>query len=302
MKLDSAVAKLLALDNGPNTSVSHVGGGMSSASASKIASTSPNGSSRNYFMKIGSGSDAEIMFKGEHASLNAMHNAVSSLCPASYGHGRLADSSSKYFLVTDFLDISGRRAGGTGSGTMTLAQKMAKLHTTTAPIPEGHDKPMFGLLVVQKHMLLAQSHPTRAGNAARGSIGGRKEVEDIVFDPSASYAHSEFDLGIMNVSAVSSSNCDPIIDESFMKMFGGFGSSFFNEYHELCPKTEPAAEYDDRIALYELYHHLNHHSLFGGGYRSGAVCKRRLSSWVEAKTTMLTGLFSNNGALGGQIR
>ena len=56
-----------------------------------------------------------------------------------------------------------------------------------------------------------------------------------------------------------------------MRMFGGFGSSFFNEYHKLCPKTEPVAEYEDRISLYELYHHLNHHALFGGGYRSGAV-------------------------------
>lgn len=25
------------------------------------------------------------------------------------------------------------------------------------------------------------------------------------------------------------------------------------------------------MALYELYHHLNHHALFGGGYRGGAV-------------------------------
>lgn len=31
------------------------------------------------------------------------------------------------------------------------------------------------------------------------------------------------------------------------------------------------SRYHDRIALYELYHHLNHHALFGGGYRSGAM-------------------------------
>lgn len=56
-----------------------------------------------------------------------------------------------------------------------------------------------------------------------------------------------------------------------MRMFGGFGSSFFREYHQLCPETEPVDEYDDRVALYELYHHLNHHAMFGGGYRSGAM-------------------------------
>ena len=78
------------------------------------------------------------------------------------------------------------------------------------------------------------------------------EPEEVVFDPSACYAHSEFELGIM-------------------KMFGGFGGGFLSEYHKLVPKTEPVNEYEDRVQLYELYHHLNHFALFGGGYRSGAV-------------------------------
>ena len=43
------------------------------------------------------------------------------------------------------------------------------------------------------------------------------------------------------------------------------------EYHSICPKTEPVEEYDDRVMLYELYHHLNHFAMFGGGYRGGAV-------------------------------
>jgi fructosamine-3-kinase len=53
--------------------------------------------------------------------------------------------------------------------------------------------------------------------------------------------------------------------------FGGFGPDFLREYHSICPKTEPVEEYDDRVMLYELYHHLNHHAMFGGMYRSGAV-------------------------------
>jgi fructosamine-3-kinase len=92
-----------------------------------------------------------------------------------------------------------------------------------------------------------------SGNASVGVIGSDKgEPEDVVFDSSACYAHSEYELGIM-------------------KMFGGFGGSFLKEYHELCPKTEPVEEYEDRVKLYELYHHLNHYALFGGSYRSGAV-------------------------------
>lgn len=65
---------------------------------------------------------------------------------------------------------------------------------------------------------------------------GRKEDEEVgavVYDPSACYAHSEYELGIM-------------------KMFGGFGPAFFEAYHRIVPKTEPVEEYEDRVRLYEL--------------------------------------------------
>lgn len=37
-----------------------------------------------------------------------------------------------------------------------------------------------------------------------------------------------------------------------MKMFGGFGSAFFDEYHKAIPKAEPVEEYEDRVKLYQL--------------------------------------------------
>jgi protein-ribulosamine 3-kinase len=104
-----------------------------------------------------------------------------------------------------------------------------------------------------------------SGNASVGIIGNDKnEPEDVAYDSSACYAHSEFELGIM-------------------KMFGGFGGSFLKEYHELCPKTEPADEYEDRVKLYELYHHLNHYAMFGGGYKGGAssIMKALVSKYEQ---------------------
>ena len=78
-------------------------------------------------------------------------------------------------------------------------------------------------------------------------------IEDVIFDPSACYAHSEYELGIM-------------------RLFGGFESrTFWDEYHAICPKAEPVEEFEDRVALYELYHRLNHYAIFGRGYRDGAV-------------------------------
>lgn len=81
-----------------------------------------------------------------------------------------------------------------------------------------------------------------SGNSSQGRIeeaGNRVEEDEdrvgaLIYDPSACYAHNEYDLGIMH-------------------MFGGFGSSFFQDYHALIPKTEPVEEYDDRVKLYELY-------------------------------------------------
>lgn len=91
-----------------------------------------------------------------------------------------------------------------------------------------------------------------SGNHTTASLPGMSSPEPVIYDPSACYAHSEFELGIM-------------------KMFGGFGRDFWEEYHTLVPKGEPVGEYEDRIRLYELYHQLNHYAMFGGGYRGSAV-------------------------------
>jgi fructosamine-3-kinase len=122
-----------------------------------------------------------------------------------------------------------------------------------------------------------------SGNHGRGRIGGKGGAEEVVFDPSCVYGHSEYELGIM-------------------RMFGGFGGSFWKEYEKLVPKSEPKEEWEDRLAIYELYaypslafrgvslttnyryryHHLNHHALFGGGYRGGAmsIMKKLISKYA----------------------
>jgi protein-ribulosamine 3-kinase len=101
-----------------------------------------------------------------------------------------------------------------------------------------------------------------SGNHGRGRISGEDGIEEVVYDPSSVYGHSEYELGIMH-------------------MFGGYGGSFWREYQALVSKTEPKEEWEDRLALYELYHHLNHFALFGGGYRSGAmsIMKRLLAKY-----------------------
>ncbi|KAF2856454.1 Ketosamine-3-kinase [Plenodomus tracheiphilus IPT5] len=318
MKLDPAIVKLLGVNPDTTTISPAGGGGCSSASTSKIVSRLDDGSEKAFFMKTGSGEESEVMFRGEHASLHALHSVVPSICPQSFGHGRFESQPNTSFLVTDFLHLTSRAASKSKTA-QSLAAKLAKLHSTPAPIPEGQVRPMFGFPVTtccgdtpqvntykaswadfyaeNRLLFILGRAETRngkdkdfrklvedmaykvvprligdkhlnngdgitpvivhgdlwSGNAGVGVIGDNKgEPEDVTFDSSACYAHSEYELGDM-------------------KMFGGFNASFMKEYHELCPKTKPEDEYEDRVRLYELYHHLNHYAMFGGGYRSGSV-------------------------------
>ncbi len=73
-------------------------------------------------------------------SLNAIHDAVPTLCPKSYAHGKLQDGNG-YFLATDFLDLSPSGAEP-GSG-VSLAEKLARLHSKETPVPKGYEEPML---------------------------------------------------------------------------------------------------------------------------------------------------------------
>ena len=64
MKLDEAVLKLLKLNPEVTSTSSASGGGCSSASTSKIVTQDEDGNAKYYFMKSGTGKDAEIMFQG----------------------------------------------------------------------------------------------------------------------------------------------------------------------------------------------------------------------------------------------
>lgn len=311
--VDPAILRALAIDASQAKIASHGGSGF--VSTYRITSDTTSA-----FIKTSTSKGAATMFEGEYASLNAIHNAVPSLAPKAFAWGEL--ESEGHFLATEFLDMSSRSSGGRGSG-MTLAQKLAQLHTT--PIPDdfkdkgfgfpvptccgdtmqdnswksswatffaenrlmhilrcaeennGVDKSLRELVesVVEKVVprLLGDGHlggkkgvmpvvchgDLWSGNKGKAVFVGRSgspdakgAVEDVVFDPSVCYGHGEYDHGIMN-------------------MFGGFSGTFWKEYQNVCAKTEPVEEYEDRVKLYEAYHHLNHYSIFGGGYKSGAV-------------------------------
>ena len=81
---------------------------------------------------------------GEFESLNAIHTAVPTLCPRPIAHGKLAESPD-YFLLTDFIDMEA--PDNSQSSGLSLAQKLAQLHSTPPSIPKGFSRPVFGFHV-----------------------------------------------------------------------------------------------------------------------------------------------------------
>lgn len=137
--LDSAVTAILSAD--PKSASIELYGQARFSTLSKI-SINVKGKICRYFMKPGP--DGEI-FAGEYESLMAIHTAVPSICAQPIAHGKLANSPD-YFLLTDFIDMEAT-AGGQSSD-ISLAQKLAQLHDTPPPIPNGFSRPVFGFHVM----------------------------------------------------------------------------------------------------------------------------------------------------------
>lgn len=87
-----------------------------------------------------------------------------------------------------------------------------------------------------------------AGNAAADTDGA-----PVIFDPASYYGRREAELGMM-------------------RLFGGFDAACFAAYEEAWPLAPDSAR---RIAVYRLYHELNHLNLFGRAYYEPCVATLR---------------------------
>ncbi|OLP19527.1 hypothetical protein BST81_04455 [Leptolyngbya sp. 'hensonii'] len=114
----------------------------------------------------------------------------------------------------------------------------------------GHFPRQDQLLAAIPH-LLTDHHPHPAlvhGDLWSGNAAVLASGEPVIFDPAPYYGDREVDLAMT-------------------ELFGGFPDAFYQGYAEILP---PAAGYQRRKILYNLYHILNHFNLFGGSYEAQA--------------------------------
>jgi fructosamine-3-kinase len=115
----------------------------------------------------------------------------------------------------------------------------------------GGKFPRAAQLVAKIPELLANYRPKPSlvhGDLWSGNAGFTTAGVPVIFDPATYWGDRE-------------------VDVAMAALFGGFPNAFFQGYADVYP-LDP--DYSTRKILYDLYHILNHHNLFGGNYQGQA--------------------------------
>lgn len=118
----------------------------------------------------------------------------------------------------------------------------------------GSDRRVFERVVERLPSLVADGQPPALvhGDLWSGNALGSTRGPALV-DPACAYADREAEIGMMT-------------------LFGGFEGRCLDAYAEAWPLP---AGWRERNGLYQLYHVLNHHALFGGHYGAQALSLAR---------------------------
>lgn len=117
------------------------------------------------------------------------------------------------------------------------------------------------VLIRQLHLFFEDYTPTPSllhGDLWAGNAAFLEDGTPVIFDPASYYG-------------------DPETDLAMTELFGGFPDSFYQGYASVRPIHHG---YNRRRDLYQLYHVLNHYTIFGGGY--GAQAKLLTDRLVDS--------------------
>lgn len=225
--------------------------------------------------------DALDMFEAEEAALREMAATQSIRVPHPWCTGVVKGQA---FIALEYLEMGGR------GSARTMGEQLARMHqhkaerfgwhrdNTIGSTPQINTQESDWLTFYREHRLryqleLAAREGTRFRQAEALLECLPKFFEDYMPEPSLVHG----DLWGGNASFTSKG--EPVLfdpatyygdretDIAFTELFGGFGAGFYEGYQAVWPLDKG---YQRRKDLYNLYHLLNHHNLFGGGYGHSA--------------------------------
>lgn len=238
------------------------------------------------FVKLASG-DRAWAFEAEADGLRALASASAIRVPTVLGTGT---ASNRAWLALEWLDL---RSPARGS-EVRLGELLAEQHRTTGgafgwhrtntigPTKQHNDPdPDWGRFYVTRRLepqlALAESSGHGDGSLVdRGRLlcervpvllDGHSPVPSLLHGDLWAGNHAEDSAGHPLIFDPAVYFGDREADIAMTRLFGGYGSAFYDAYQAAWP-LEPGAAM--RTTLYNLYHVLNHLNLFGGGYRRQA--------------------------------
>lgn len=238
---------------------------------------------KNYFLKVNDKPFALEMFRAEQQGLQAIEETQTIAVP----HVHLVDSvDGKSFLLMDFVES--KRPDS--SDYERLGRQLAELHQCTqtdfgfsgdnfiGSLPQRNQPHTDWAEFYWFERILPQLQMALAKQLLRKNETPSKEKAIAVFNNifgnvMPSLIHGDLWSGNFLIAVKGTPYLiDPatyfghsMVDIAMSKLFGGFGTSFYNAYHEIIPKSE---NYSQQIELYQLYYLLVHLNLFGSGYYS----------------------------------
>lgn len=241
---------------------------------------------KKYFLKVNNKSFALQMFHAEQKGLQAIENTQTIAVP----HVHLVDSvDRKSFLLMDFVES--KRPDS--SDYQRLGTQLAQLHQCTntnfgfptdnfiGSLPQHNTSyinwsEFYWAERILPQLKMASDNRLLAKNDIPSEEKTVEIFNQISGDVKPSLLHGDLWGGNYLIAANGTPYLiDPatyfghsIVDIAMTKLFGGFGQSFYESYHEIIPKTE---NYSQQIELYQLYYLLVHLNLFGSGYYSSVA-------------------------------
>jgi len=237
------------------------------------------------FIKTGPLSAAE-MFAAEAEGLSEIARTGTVRVPHVIANGA-ADTA--VFLALEWLDLE-RADSGLGR---RFGEQLAEMHHATMKRYGWHRDNTIGLTpqhntwsddwvdFYREHRLAFQLRlATENGFTGELQERGAQLLKRLPIyfegvEPAASLLHGDLWGGNWGCSGGNPVIFDPAVyygdretDLAMTRLFGGFGTAFYDAYESSWPLPDG---HEERQHLYQLYHVLNHLNLFGSGYLGRAI-------------------------------